>query len=221
MKKKTLLLAFLILFTFGSTKVNAEQIIRQDFDVLPIAELEETINQMTVLEKDMERNLIERIYYKVQEKFRIVETVVGVAENQYQMKKDFTQNSAEVYRLTADVKKNSENLKQEIKYIIKDSDRTITPEDYANIRQGIDSLKNDIAANEYIAGSIAKETTNYFRFVKQKQFIKANRSFEKILTLQEEQIELLNIIDNHIKELNIVLKEVSITLETEYLLLKI
>ncbi len=89
--------------------------------------------------------------------------------------------------------------------IIKDKDRKIDVETYGEIRQTTDTLKKEIKESDYIVGEIAKETKNYIVLVKNKNFKGAIKSFERILLLQDQQIELLKIINKNVETLNNIL----------------
>ncbi len=167
-------------------------------------QLEEAIEEVLELEEDESSRLekLEEIYAKVQEK---VQDVAEIVERQYNGKKLFVQNVREVYTLTSDLQENLRDVGLEMKAIVKDEERKIDTETYGEIRDSIDNLKREIKENDYIIGEIARETKNYLRLVKNKRFLEAVKSFERILSLQEEQIQLLQIINRNVLQLHEIL----------------
>lgn len=170
-------------------------------------ELEEAIDEVINLEEaDLEEgtelNRIEEIYYKGQQR---VKKVVNIVEKQYNMKKQFVQNAKEAYMLTTQVEAGLKDVGQEIKDIIKDKERTIDKETYGNIRETTTNLKEEVRENDYMVGTIIKETRNYIVLVKNRQFRDAAQTFENILLLQEQQLDLLHIIDRNVAELQTIL----------------
>lgn len=167
-------------------------------------QLEEAIEEVLELEEDESSRLekLEEIYAKVQEK---VQNVAEIVERQYNGKKLFVQNIKEVHTLTSNLQENLRDVGLEMKTIVKDEEREIDVETYGEIRDSIDNLKREIKENDYIIGEIARETKNYLRLVKNKRFLEAVKSFERILSLQEEQIQLLQIIDRNVLQLHEIL----------------
>lgn len=167
-------------------------------------QLEEAIEEVLGLEEDESSRLekLEEIYAKVQEK---VQNVAEIVERQYNGKKLFVQNIKEVHTLTSNLQENLKDVRLEMKTIVKDEEREIDVETYGEIRDSIDNLKREIKENDYIIGEIARETKNYLRLVKNKRFLEAVKSFERILSLQEEQIQLLQIIDRNVLQLHEIL----------------
>lgn len=170
-------------------------------------ELEEAIDEVinlkeADLEEGTELNRIEEIYYKGQQR---VKKVVNIVEKQYNMKKQFVQNAKEAYVLTTQVEAGLKDVGQEIKDIIKDKERTIDKETYGNIRETTTNLKEEVRENDYMVGTIIKETRNYIVLVKNRQFRDAAQTFENILLLQEQQLDLLHIIDRNVAELQTIL----------------
>jgi len=64
----------------------------------------------------------------------------------------------------------------------------------------------DVKENKYRIGNIAKETKNYIVLVKNREIRKAIRTFDNILVLQEEQLELLHIINGNVNEVKVILE---------------
>ena len=93
-----------------------------------------------------------------------------------------------------------------MKEIIQDEDRKIDKETYGEIRETTENLKADVKENKYIIGNIAKETKNYIVLVKNREIRKAIRTFDNILVLQEEQLELLHIINGNVNEVKVILE---------------
>lgn len=93
-----------------------------------------------------------------------------------------------------------------MKEIIQDEDRKIDKETYGEIRETTENLKADVKENKYRIGNIAKETKNYIVLVKNREIRKAIRTFDNILVLQEEQLELLHIINGNVNEVKVILE---------------
>lgn len=174
-------------------------------DIFNDVELEESINEVLDLEEYESMNRLETIYIKGKEK---IQYIANIVEKQYNMKKQFIANTKEIYDLTYETQRNLRSLGLEMKDIIKDDNRTIDKEDYAEIRGSIDSLKDDIKANNYIMGNVARESRKYIKLVRNKEFINATKTFENILIFQEQQIHLLRIINENILELKFILENV-------------
>lgn len=168
-------------------------------------ELEEAINEVLNLEEKEDRNRLEAIYHKGQEK---IQNITNIVEKQYNMKKQFILNTKEVYQLTYEIQEDLRYLGLEMKDIVKNKDRTIDKEAYGEIRENIANLKKDVKENDYIIGNIVKETKKYILLVKNKQFKDAAKTFENILILQEQQIDLLKTINENITDLKFILTEV-------------
>ena len=215
----TVLTLSLLLATFSTGFVHAEaQVLPQEVDeVLNELErmsdnivdtnnlkLEEAIEEVLELKDDIPAKVerLEGLYHRVQDGAKAIAEIV---ERQYDGKKQFVLNTKEVYELSVQLQEDLSDLRLEMKDLIKDKDREIGKETYGEIRNTTNTLKQEIKENDYIVGEIAKEVKTYLRLVKDKKFRDAVRSFERILILQDQQIELLKIIDRNILELNDIL----------------
>ena len=215
----TVLTLSLLLATFSTGFVHAEaQVLPQEVDeVLNELErmsdnivdtnnlkLEDAMEEVLELKDDIPAKVerLEGFYYKVQDGAKAIAEIV---ERQYNGKKQFVLNTKEVYELSVQLQEDLSDLRLEMKDLIKDKDREIDKETYGEIRDITNTLKQEIKENDYIVGEIAKEVKTYLRLVKDKKFRDAIRSFERILILQDQQIELLKIIDRNILELNDIL----------------
>lgn len=215
----TVLTLSLLLATFSTGFVHAEaQVLPQEVDeVLNELErmsdnivdtnnlkLEEAIEEVLELKDDIPAKVerLEGLYHRVQDGAKAIAEIV---ERQYDGKKQFVLNTKEVYELSVQLQEDLSDLRLEMKDLIKDKDREIDKETYGEIRNTTNTLKQEIKENDYIVGEIAKEVKTYLRLVKDKKFRDAVRSFERILILQDQQIELLKIIDRNILELNDIL----------------
>lgn len=167
-------------------------------------ELENAIEEVLELQED-NPSAFEKVEEFYERSSKVVKTIADIVEKQYNGKKQFVFNTKEVYELTNQLQKNLTNVRLEMTDIIKDKDRKIDAETYTEIRRTTDSLKKEIKENDYIIGEIAKETKNYIVLVKNKNFKGAIKSFEKILSLQEQQINLLKIINKNVETLNNIL----------------
>jgi len=167
-------------------------------------ELEDAIEEILELQDDNPSAFekVEEIYEKGS---KVVKTISDIVEKQYNGKKQFVLNTKEVYELSNELQQNLKNVRLEMADIIKDKDRKIDVETYGEIRQSTDTLKKEIKENDYILGEIGKETKNYIVLVKNKNFKGAIKSFERILLLQDQQIELLKIINKNVETLNNIL----------------
>lgn len=168
-------------------------------------QLEEAVNQVLDAEEYEDKNRLETTYLKGQEK---AQEITNIIESQYNMKKQFILNNKGVLGLTYEIQKDLRYLALETKVIVRNKDKTIDKETYGEIRENINHLKTDIRQNDYIIGNIAKETKNYIKLVINKQFKEANKTFKKILVLQEQQIDLLKVINKNITELKVILANV-------------
>ncbi|MGN9165042.1 hypothetical protein ACTNDY_07095 [Tissierellaceae bacterium HCP3S3_D8] len=215
----TVLTLSLLLATFSTGFVHAEaQVLPQEVDeVLNELErmsdnivdtnnlkLEEAMEEVLELKDDIPAKVerLEGLYHRVQDGAKAIAEIV---ERQYDGKKQFVLNTKEVYELSVQLQEDLSDLRLEMKDLIKDKDREIDKETYGEIRNTTNTLKQEIKENDYIVGEIAKEVKTYLRLVKDKKFRDAVRSFERILILQDQQIELLKIIDRNILELNDIL----------------
>ncbi|MEW8973848.1 MAG: hypothetical protein AB2375_06585 [Tissierellaceae bacterium] len=215
----TVLTLSLLLATFSTGFVHAEaQVLPQEVDeVLNELErmsdnivdtnnlkLEEAMEEVLELKDDIPAKVerLEGLYHRVQDGAKAIAEIV---ERQYDGKKQFVLNTKEVYELSVQLQEDLSDLRLEMKDLIKDKDREIDKETYGEIRDTTNTLKQEIKENDYIVGEIAKEVKTYLRLVKDKKFRDAVRSFERILILQDQQIELLKIIDRNILELNDIL----------------
>lgn len=117
-----------------------------------------------------------------------------IISRQIELKTEFVQNTKGVYRLLLDTKTTLQDIKEEIKDIRVSEDRSLDGKDFELIKANHKKLKADLRNAQYKAGDIAKESAVYIRHVKNRQFVKAVASFEKILDLQKQQIKLLETI---------------------------
>lgn len=165
--------------------------------------LDQAIDEVLNLEEEAETpHKLSNIHIRGYNK---IKNIADIVENQYKMKKQFLINTGEVYGLAGGIQNDLRYIKLEMKDIVKDDNRTIDKETYGEIRQAIDTLKKDINENDYIVGKIVKETKNYIRLVKGREFQDATRTFEEILILQEQQIDLLKVINQNIYQLKTIL----------------
>ncbi|WP_353096987.1 hypothetical protein [Tissierella praeacuta] len=167
-------------------------------------ELENAIEEVLELQEDTPSTL-EKIDAFYERSSKIVKNIADIVERQYNGKKQLVLNTKEVYELSAELQKNLTSTRLEMTDIIKDKDRKIDAQTYTEIRKTTDTLKKEIKENDYIIGEIAKETKNYIVLVKNKNFKGAIKSFEKILSLQDQQIKLLKIINKNVETLNNIL----------------
>lgn len=174
-------------------------------NIVDYLEVDGAIEEVIGLDEDSVFDSVENIYLRGKEK---LDYITNVVEKQYKLKKQFVKNTREVYKLTSEIQVNLKKLALEMKDLIKDVDRTMDKEDYADIGEALSNLKNDIKTNEYIAGNVAMESRRYINFVRNREFINANRSFEKLVDAQEKQINLLKNLNNNISDLRIILENI-------------
>ncbi|MEY8304281.1 hypothetical protein [Anaerosalibacter bizertensis] len=227
MKKKSLFLLSLLLITFSTSHVlaSSDDVIPTDeVEVLEleeeieglieevdeiIEENQEIINEEEEIEEELEEieNLTE-LGDKIEDSIKKSRFILDAIENQYNMKRQFVHNSKDAYNLTIQLKNNLNEVNGEIKNIIKDKDKTIDKETYGEIREITSHISSAIKESEYIAGSILRETKNYAGYLKNRQFKEASKSFQRILSLQNEQINLLKTVNEDIGQLNIILENI-------------
>lgn len=160
-------------------------------------ELDKAINEVLTLDETLESEQNMR--------YNRIGNVSNIVERQYFMKKQFIINTNELYNLTIEMRKGLENTKLELKDIIRDKDRTIDEQAYKEIRRNINELKMDLKENTYIVGNVGRESINYIRLVSRGEFRKAANTFEQIVLLQDERINLLTTINKSIDDLNTIL----------------
>lgn len=185
---------------------DVEEIIEQEEEIIEDEELEEAIDEVIELEQEAELNKVEEFEDHYKEGKEKVKEIVGIVENQYNKKKQFVANAKEAYVLTKEVEQGLKDIRYEMKEIIQDEDRKIDKETYGEIRETTENLKADVKENKYRIGNIAKETKNYIVLVKNREIRKAIRTFDNILVLQEEQLELLHIINGNVNEVKVILE---------------
>ena len=175
-------------------------------EILDNEEVEEAIEEAIELEK-YEENTFEKIedYYNIGKEKAIKAT--GIIENQYNKKKQFVQNTKEVYVVTRDIEQGLKDITLEMADIIKDEDRKIDKETYGEIRDNTKELKKEVRENKYMVIEVVRESKNYVVQIKNKEIRNAARTFDKILILQEEQLKTLYEINGNVNEIKMVLEK--------------
>lgn len=125
-----------------------------------------------------------------------------------ELKAQFVQNSREIWSLSKEIDSNLKRIVQEMEDIVK-SDREFTADQYYEVKQLRKEIQQDIREADYRIGSIAKETITFAKKVRNKEFIKAQNTFNNILILQKQQIEFLEMILENTQNLLILLQSVA------------
>lgn len=132
----------------------------------------------------------------------------GLIKKQIRLKKEFVNNTVQVSHLTKDVKNNILEANRELRIIIKSVDRNMSKADYVEIAKLVKELKSEIEEIDYVVGSIRTESKIYINNVFSKKYARAMKSFERIVSLQEDQIALLNVIEINTSGIKSILKNV-------------
>lgn len=132
----------------------------------------------------------------------------GLVKKQIMLKKEFVDNSVQAAKLTKNIKNNILEINRELRNIIKSVDRNMSKSDYIKIAKLTKELKDEIEEIDYVIGSIGAESKAYVNFVVNKRYMSAMKSFERIVSLQEEQIALLTVLNTNTYELKVILKNV-------------
>lgn len=130
---------------------------------------------------------------EVQEKSRIVRIAEIIIE-QIEMRLEFAENTKKVYKLSKEIKDVLKQTKRELNDIRTNPDREVNGQDFDDIKYLYKKTKNDIKSAEYTVGNIAKQITRYAKYVRNREFVKANATFKNILKLQKQQIEFVELI---------------------------
>jgi len=182
----TMVLVMAILMT--STTAFAEPLLLdKNDDLQDVAQIVEDVDILMDSVSTQDRKL------KLDLDFERAVDVLQYIVRRIEIKARFVQNTREVWNLNKEIDSTLKQIAGELKDIRK-SDRELTAEQFNEIRQIQREIKHDIREADYRIGSIAKETVVFVRAVKDRKFIKAQDTFNNILTLQEQQIELLNVI---------------------------
>jgi len=229
MKRKSLFLLTLLLVVFSTGQVLAtgdEVIEADDSEVLELEkeveeiiedieevleEQEDIIEEEEIIEEELElrANDVESIPELdniIGDSIKKGRNILDTIENQYNLKKQFVNNSKTAYTLTVKVKDDLKDVSLEMKDIVKDKERKIDKETYGEIRETTGDIEKAIKESEYLAGSILRETKNYVGYLRNKEFEKASESFQQILLLQEYQVNLLTTVNQNIIELKTILE---------------
>lgn len=221
MKKRLLIFLVTLITLFSSSQVfakdisdkkiteeivNVEEIIEnldevsKEQDKITDNELNNTIDEVIKLQEHDLQN--ERDFRdKLQKGVNGTNKVIDIVNRQIQMKSQFIQNIIEVYNTAAKIEKDMISIKNELNDIITSNERDLTGEEYEQIKKSIKELKREAKEADYIAGSILKETKNYIGHVRKKEFRKAIISFERIVELQQQQIEMLKTLEKNTSRL--------------------
>ncbi|WP_042678438.1 hypothetical protein [Anaerosalibacter massiliensis] len=182
-----------------------EEVQKNRIEILQDKKFNKTMNEMINLQKNKKntedeiRDIIEKVFEK---SLKISEIV----NKQVEMKTLYLNNSKEVYDLTIAIEDDFKIIVKELKRVAKEGN--ITLKEYENIRQVVVSLIKEMQEVEYAVGNIAKESRIYINYVGNKQFNKAIESFETILGLQGQQIDMLRTIYTHTTEIKELLEEI-------------
>lgn len=149
-------------------------------------ELDEAVQELEELDDKTKEQ-------EVKEKSRIVRIAEVIIE-QIEMRLEFAENARNVYELSKEIKDVLKEIKSELNDIRTNPDREVNGQDFDDIKYLYKKAKNDIKSAEYTVGNIAKETAKYVKYVRNREFVKANATFKNILKLQEQQIEFVELI---------------------------
>lgn len=199
-KKLATLLVMAILMT--SATAFAQPMTPVDNDMKDVAEILEDVDALVenvdTHESKLKRNLdFDRAIDVLQYILRRIE-----------LKAQFVQNSREIWSLSKEIDGNLKRIVQEMEDIVK-SDREFTADQYYEVKQLRKEIQQNIREADYRIGSIAKETITFAKEVRNKEFIKAQNTFNNILILQKQQIEFLEMILENTQNLLILLQSVA------------
>ncbi len=176
-------------------------------EIKEVLDEKEAVEEIEEIKNEVEVNSVtpEELGEKIESGIDKSRKIIDIIENQYNMKKQFVNNTKEAYRLSIEIENGLKNTGLEMKDIVKDEDRTIDKDAYGDIRIITGNIKQQIKGDNYKAGTLSKETVNYVRYVFNGQFRQANKTFKNMLALQEDQLALLREINDQIIALNEVL----------------
>lgn len=178
-------------------------------EVLEEENIEDIMEEVEELEEEIiaQPNSVNPVEFgeKIEKGIENSRRIIDIVETQYNMKKQFVENTKEAIQLNTEIRAGLKNIHLEMKEIVKDENRTIDKDTYGNIRVITGNIKNKIRGDNYKFGTLAGETVNYVRYVFTGQFRQANKTFQNILILQENQLALLRELNNELMALNNIL----------------
>lgn len=129
-----------------------------------------------------------------------VQKLVEFAIQKVELEAKFIQNTREVKALVKDIHELRGDILSEVKDIIKE-DRNLTREQVDGLKDMLAQQKRDRYSSIVIARDLAKETANFTKNTFTGQFINVYHSFQEIIALQEQQIEVLKAIEQNLEGL--------------------
>lgn len=131
---------------------------------------------------------------RIEEGFGKAKKVVDIVNKQIELKYQFVTNAADTYRLANQINANMNQIKGELKDIVKNPDREFNGEDFDRIKAINKNLRDEMREIDYTVGQMTRETKTYIGYVRGRQFRDAVRTFENMVYIQGRQIETLELI---------------------------
>lgn len=233
MRKLSILLSFLLVFTFTSGSVafaEREEISNDEMELIlreMVDEINSTIDESILKSNsrddiNMESRIDESIDYNQELAEKYEEEllrnrsffgdlydkyikITNIIERQYKLKKTFKDNASESISLMYNMKADINNISKELNLIFNSPDKELSLDDFYLIMSELKGLNLELKNTNYIAGSLVKESAKYIRQVTRLNISAAGESFETIVELQFQQIELLNAASQSIGNINTIL----------------
>lgn len=165
-------------------------------------ELENAIHEMEQLETledepipraaDMQAS--NNIPSRIEKGFQKARWVIDVVNRQIDLKYQFVTNAGNTYRLTGQINENLNEIKRELKDIVRAPDREFTGQQFDQIKAINRELKEELKTIDYTTGQMTREVRQYIGHVRERQIKDAVRVFENMVYVQQRQIELLELI---------------------------